>query len=156
MLHRAVARRDRQMAAFPGVCLAKHHFSQRHFFLRTHAPFLRFLGPGAEPRPPAPLRMLFLLNRFCAAKLSHSAEQRHNFVFSNAAFQKAKRRPNCNCRIGKAVVICPKVALPTVASGGFIFGMLNVLVPSTRNCRAYRSKNLKSRKMARSTVLNPG
>src|SRR5262249_53227360 len=81
--------------------------------------------------PPAPARVLFL-NRFCEAKLSHSAEQMHNFVFSNAG-QQAKRNPSCSCRIGNAVVICPKVALAGVAFGGFMFGMLSVLVPSRRN-----------------------
>jgi len=37
---------------------------------------------------------------------------------------KKVRRSQLSCRMERAVVICPKVALPTVALGGFMFTML--------------------------------
>ena len=46
--------------------------------------------------------------------------------------------------------------VPTVLFGALRFTMLNVFVASARNSIPYFSRNLNSRKTARSTVLNPG
>src|SRR5262245_24689415 len=71
--------------------------------------------------------------------------------------QYVRRNPSCSCRMAWAVVICPKVLVPTVVPLGELkFTMLSAFEASARNSSLTRSLMGKLRKIAKSTFLYPG